>query len=109
VVRGKANKSKETVESEDEAAEDKPANKKAKKDDGAYFRVVLPSYVLPCLTTLRPADSSSETVKTWRHRLQKAFLAKDKAIRPEVRPYLVFASHRNADFLLGHARHGQSL
>jgi hypothetical protein len=47
-VRGsKANKSKETVESEDEAAEDKPVTKKSKKDgNGEWYRLLAVFLVL---------------------------------------------------------------
>jgi len=58
--RAKSNKSKDTVESEDDAGDDKPAAKKTKT-----------------------VDDSSEQVKSWRHKLQKCFLNKDKVIKPD--------------------------
>jgi hypothetical protein len=89
VVRSKAGKSKETVESEDEAADEKPATKKAKKDEGEHICCFLCSQ----MTDQRiPVDASSETVKGWRHKLQKSFLSKDKPINPDVRRFLLFSS-----------------
>jgi hypothetical protein len=72
-------KSKQTVESEDEAENVKPAPKKPKTEGKRHV----------ASAKLRNAnhstDSSSDNVKQWRHTLQKAFLSKDKPINADVR------------------------
>lgn len=76
--RAKSNKSKDTVESEDDAGDDKPAAKKTKVDGKR-------SYLWYDAGDSFLRTDSSEQVKSWRHKLQKCFLNKDKVIKPDVR------------------------
>jgi hypothetical protein len=61
--------------------------KKSKKDgNGEWYRLLA---VFSSLTKDSSTESSSDTVKGWRHKLQKAFLSKERPIRVEVRVIVI--------------------